>query len=679
MLFSYALLKTFVSDLPSPEKVRDLLVMRAFEVESIEKRGKDTVLDVKILPQRGDCAGHKGLARELSVILEKPAAKEKQRIFAATRGGLIPLRVQLSSKSVLRYSALVVRGSAMRESPAWMQAYLQTLGTRAINGIVDLTNYIMAELGQPLHAFDYDKIRDSSMLVRESKQGEEVLLLDDTTARLPEGTLVIEDGKKASVRRLVDLAGIKGGKLSAIDARTKNIIFQAAVFKAEVIYKTKKSLNYTTQAADIYARGIDPEGTIPALERVQELLKECGGGTVTQRIDIYPKKETPRKIRVPSDMPERYLGARIPLQKSKAILSRFGCKVAGTKLLTVQIPTWRKDISLPQDIVEEIGRIHGYENIQARMPVLPLQCPESNEELEKAEDMRDALREAGFSETIGYSFIGKKDAADFGYSQGKKDALVELQNPYSEEYFYLRPGLTENILKVAAANARNTKRDIRIFELGKTFAKEITVKVVESRSLSGLVAGANAFFLAKGAIQHLFARLRIAEKIWYDVSGEENHMFTEKGGTARIKAGSRNIGIIGRVLPSLIDSYKFQTPVAIFSIDAQALAALETRGISCKQIPRFPAVYRDIAVLVPLETAVADIEKEIQNSAGPLLSELEIFDIYRGKGIPEGKKNIAFHLAYQSPDRTLSANEAESLQRKIAQSLEKHSDWSIRI
>src|SRR3989338_3794132 len=189
MLFSYALLKTFVANLPSPEKVRDLLVMRAFEVESIEKRGKDTVLDVKILPQRGDCAGHKGLARELSVIFEKPMAKEKKRIFAATKGGLIPLRVQLSSRSVLRYSALVIRGYAAQESPAWMQSYLQALGTRAINGIVDLTNYIMAELGQPLHAFDYDKIRDSSILVRESKKGEGVLLLDDTTAQLPEGAL----------------------------------------------------------------------------------------------------------------------------------------------------------------------------------------------------------------------------------------------------------------------------------------------------------------------------------------------------------------------------------------------------------------------------------------------------------------------------------------------------------
>src|SRR3989344_3526446 len=297
MLFSYVWLQEFIkTQLPKPEKLADDLALHVFEVEGIEKAKNDTIVDVKILPQRGDCLSHMGLGREIAAIEKKELLEPERALLKAQEGTLDPLKVSIENREfVPRYTALVVEGVSLGSSPQWMQERLESLGINAINNVVDTTNYIMLELGQPLHAFDFSKIQGYVMNIRGARAGERLTLLDETEIILPKGVLVIEDQN-----RLIDLAGIKGGKVSSIGKGTRNIVLQAAVFDREKIYQTKKQINYRTTAADIYSHGVDPNLAKTALERALFLLQKYGGGKLVQVIDIYPKPVKPTVVQFSS-------------------------------------------------------------------------------------------------------------------------------------------------------------------------------------------------------------------------------------------------------------------------------------------------------------------------------------------------------------------------------------------
>lgn len=677
MIFSYTWLQGFFTrKLPAPKTLGDLLAMRAFEVETIEKKGGDTLLDVNILPRRGDCLGHRGLAREIGAMTASKVSPMQGSPLKIQRGILSRLQVKVSpSELVPRYSALVVEGVRIMKSPQWIKEKLEALGMNSINNVVDITNYVMLELGQPLHAFDYDKIKNHSMTVREAREGEEVVTLDDNTFSVPKGTLVIENQK-----RLIDLAGIKGGKLSAIEDSTKNIVFQAAVFQPSRIYRTKKRLGYTTPAAETYIKGVDPEGTMKALERAASLLLKFGGGRPVQLIDLYPKKRLETKIRLSVSDFAKILGCQIPFLEIRRILGslEFTIRKQGTDGLEVSVPTFRPDVALPEDVVEEVGRIYGYENIAEVFPTLPITPAQENEKLLVQDRIKDSLREAGCTEVYTCSFIGEKDIATFQYAPEEKAKLVELENPFSEDVKYLKPNGIDNLLKIVALNNKNYgKKDIAIFEIGTEFSK--TPKgVLEQEYIAGIVApGAgpmrDAYAQAKGIVDLIMERNGVPG-VWYDdfqQSPETPKISTwDVARSAEIKIDGDELGFIGAVSPRVLSALKIDRPVVAFEIDFKALLSHIVEETEYQPIPRFPAVFRDIAVVVPSGTKIGDILETIQVAGKELVRDVDLFDTY--------EQSFAFHIVYQAEDRTLTGKEVDSLHNCITQALEEHEGWEVR-
>lgn len=683
MLFSLNFLKEHIQgELPAPEKLEELLNMHIFEVEGKEKKGKDWIFDIDILPHRGDAASHRGLARELAALLQMKMTTLPVKTLKKEKGSLAPLRVKVQSPFVRRYSAVVLEGIQITKSPQWLQDRLELLGINSINNIVDITNYIMVELGQPLHAFDYDALKNHQMIIREAKEGESVDTLDDLTFKLPKGALVIEDKD-----RLIDLAGIKGGKYSGIQSNTKNVVLQAASFSGKHIYKTKKQLGYTTEAADLYSRGLDPNDTMIALERAVELLGKQGKVRIAQVVDIYSKKEIAKKILFDPALLEQYLGVSIPKTVAIQILKRLGFIVKEKKnTWEIIIPTFRQDINVPIDIIEEIARMYGYEKINPIFPVGSILPSIENPIARLQEQLQDTLVKAGFSEIYSYSFIGEKDLQTFHYIPKDAKALVELQNPYSEEYKYLRSNLLENLLKVVGENRRRyLNKNIYVFELGKVF-ENTQQKIAEWDLITGVINLPKkddqiAFAQAKGVVDFLLSRLGISDS-WYDNYHQtplhSRVSLWDENKMAEIKVGQKKIGFLGIVEPSIASNVKLKGSVAAFSLDIQELLPLIAKEYEYRPIPRFPAVLRDLAVLVPQTTKVIDVMNIIQIKGAKLIDNIDLFDIYEGDQIPNGKKNLAFHIIYQSSARTLTADEVDNVQKEIISTLEKNPAWEVR-
>jgi len=662
MLFSYNWLKEyFKGKFPSEGKLEELLNMHIFEVDGKERKNADWVFDLAVLPHRGDAASHYGLARELAALLGQAVKKITGKPLKLQKGTLMPLKVKVLSPDVIRYSVVVLEGVAIVKSPQWLRERLELLGINSINNVVDVTNYVMVELGQPLHAFDYEKVQGNTMLVRGAREGEVIETLDDLSFKLPKDTLVIEDKE-----RLIDLAGMKGGKHSAIGKETKNVVLQAAVFSSKRIYKTKKQLGYTTPAADLYTKELDPNATIAALERAVELLSNMGGVKTTQLVDIYPKKQLPKKIIFNLAFLQRYLGASIPVARVKLILSRLGFLVKVQKQgWEVTVPTFRKDITASVDLIEEIARIEGYEKIVPVFPVASLTPSLENPAVRLKDSLKDALVEAGYQETYNYSFIGENDLKTFCYTTQDVAALVKLKNPYSEEYKYLRSNLTENLLRQIEQNARlSANKDIRVFEVGKAFLKK-GESIKEWDQACGVFMltqkdDQTAFAQAKGAVDFILLRLGINDA-WYD-SFHQTPLHSRVSlwhavKSAEIKAQQKEIGFLGIVAPQIVSSLKLKGSVAVFSLDIQVLLSLTGEERVYQPISRFPAVYRDLALLVKKTTKVVDVMNVMHAVGAELIEDIDLFDMYEGNEIPEDKKSFAFHIVYQSKERTLTAKE----------------------
>jgi len=683
MLFSVNWLKEHIQgQLPAPDKLEQLLNMHIFEVEEKERKNGDWIFKIAVPTHRGDAISHRGLARELAALLARQMKKLSLKPLKKEKGSLPPLKIMVRSYDVYRYSALVLEGIRIGRSPQWLKDRLELLGINSINNIVDITNYVMAELGQPLHAFDYDTLRGHQMIIREAKEGEKIETLDDLTFTLPKGTLVIEDKN-----RLIDLAGIKGGKYSGIQDNTKNVVLQAASFSGRRIYKTKKQLGYTTPAADIYTHELDPNITMEALERAVELLSKLGKVKVVQVVDVYPKKRVAKKLLFDPTLLKKYLGVFLPKTAAKQILQRLGFKVKNQRnRWEITVPTFRQDITLPQDLIEEVARMYGYEKIVPIFPVTSLSPSLENPAVRFKERVQNALVEAGFSETYNYSFIGEKDLETFQYAAIDKVSLVGLQNPYSEEYKYLRPNLIENLLKVAGENTRRfLNKDIRIFEVGKAF-QNTKGKIAEWHLQSGVLAlskkdDQTAFAEAKGVVDFVLSRFGIAGP-WYDsfvatpLHSRTSLWHGKKG--AEIKVGQKKIGFLGIVSPKITANLKLKGSCAVFSLDIEKLLPLFTQEWQYRAIPRFPAVLRDLAVLVPRTTKVVEVMNVIHAVGAKLVEDIDLFDMYEGEHIPDGQKNFAFHLIYQSQQRTLTAKEVDSVHQKIISALEKNPSWEVR-
>jgi len=640
MVFSYNWLKEYVK-LPKPEKLAQVLTMHSFEVEQVKKAGKDYILDIDVLPNRGpDCFSHIGIAREIAAILALNLKLKDIKIKENKKKTKDLISVN-AKDDCIRYTARVITDVKVGSSPKWIQERLKVCGLRPINNIVDAANYVMLETGQPLHAFDLDKIEGKKIIVRRAKKGEEIITLDNKKYKLDKDILIIADKDSP-----LAIAGIKGGKKAEIDKETKIIVLESANFDSRVVRKGSKKLGLKTDASWRFEHGIDPNLTELAINRVSELIQEITKGKIASGlVDFYPKKVLPKKIKLDLKYIEKLLGVKISPKEIKNIFERLGFKYKGS---IVEVPTFRLDVSLQEDLIEEIGRIYGYKKIPSIFPVVSLIPGKRNLEIFWENMAKDILKEFGFTEVYNYSFVEK--------------GIIELENPMSSRHKYLRPNLMSNLLKNVKDNLKYFK-EIKIFELGKIFDKQ-----GERRMLTG--ASTNNFYQVKGTVDSLLNKLGISD-IYYDEYEPESIWI--KGKCAEIKLSGEKIGCLGQ-----ISTDRDRVSVNVFDIDFEKLTKLCSEEHEYQPISQYPAAVRDLAILVPNYVKVVDVLNKINIAGGVLVRDVDLFDIYEGENIAQEKKNLAFHIVYQAGDRTLISKEIDALQEKIVKTLEKDPNWEVR-
>jgi len=674
MKFSYNWLQSFFKkNLPEPEKLGELLTLHSFEVSEVKKVDKDYVLDIDVLPNRApDCFSHLGIAREISAITGlnywiPPSTIREDKELKAKDFIRVDVRHQ---QACSRYTARVVTNVKVGFSPKWLRERLKACGLRPINSVVDIANYVILETGQPLHAFDGEKLEGKEIIVRFAREGERIETLDEEKYELDKEILVIADAEKPTA-----IAGIKGGKSAAVDLQTKIVVLESANFDSRVIRRGSRRIDLKTEASWRFEHGLDPNLTGFAINRATYLIQKIAGGKITYGLaDLYPKKVLPKKIKLDLDYVESLLGVKIPAKEIKNILESLEFKVGKIKanMVEIEVPTFRRDISLPEDLIEEIGRIYGYEKILPQFPLAALVPPKRNLEIFWEEMAKDILKEAGFSEVYNYSFISEKDREIFHY---KNAELIEVENPVSFDFQYLRPSLIPNLLKNVEKNQRNFP-EIKMFELGKIFKEGFK----EKRALSGVVTG-EAFYQAKGIVDLLLNKLGISQ-VWYDCyqpTPEESKLsIWHLKRCGEIKVNHKEIGFLGEISPKILEELKIDTKVTAFDIDFEKLSKLASEQHEYQPISRFPATIRDLAILVPQQTRVEEVLNKIEAVGGPLIRDIDLFDIYEGEELPAGKKNLAFHIIYQAEDRTLTSEEIDEIQNKIFEALEEELEWEVR-
>ena len=689
MKYSYNWLKELSKTRLSPQKLAEALTMHFAEVEELKNEGEDSVLDVDVRPNRaGDCFSHIGVAREIAAITN---LKFQEPIFVIQEDKLLKAKdfvdVEVKDKNACpRYTARVVVNVKVGPSPKYIIDKLKLCGLRPINNIVDIANYVMLETGQPLHAFDGEKIENKKIIVRFAKKGEKIITLDGERYNLFSDILVIADAEKP-----IAIAGIKGGLSAEIDSKTKTIILESANFNSKIIRRGSKMIDLKTDASLRFEHGLTSDLTEFAINRAAYLIQKIAGAKITRGlIDVYSRKVLPKNIKLDLNYVKSLLGTEIPKKEIIRILKNldFKVKISGKKILKVQVPTKRLDVVLPEDLIEEISRIYGYQNIPVIFPIEALIPPKRNIDIFWEDLTRDTLKEAGFNETYNYSFISEKDAEtlkcnknlakgenlDSRSARNKRD-LIEVENPISSDFQYLRPSLVPNLLKNIERNFRNFDK-IKIFELGNIFESP----KAEERILAGVMTG-DVFYQTKGVIDLLLNRLGIKD-VWYDEyrtknEKKENFWWKVKK-VAEIKIGQERVGFLGEISPHILEKFQIKSKVIYFEIFFEKLAKLASEEQEYQPISRYPAAIRDIAVLVPQFVKVEEVLYKIKNAGGKIIYDIDLFDIYEGEELPEGKKNLAFHIIYQAKDKTLSSEEIDEIQKKIIKTLEKIPEWQVR-
>jgi phenylalanyl-tRNA synthetase beta chain len=691
MLFSYNWLQEFFpKKLPDPQKLADLLTMHFMEVEGLEKCGQDWVLNIDVLPSRGgDCFCHFGVAKECGLLAGfkiKPADYEIEEDQKIKTKSLVKVDIQ-DKIGCRRYTARLIKDIKIGPTPEPIKAKMASCGLQSINNVVDATNYVMLEMGQPLHAFDADKLV-GGIVVRRAQKGEKILSLSGTEYELEKEDIVIADSKG-----ILAVAGIKGGRRAEIDENTKTIILESANFDPASIRRTSRRLNLKTDASWRFEHNLDPNLSEIAVDRVASLIQELAGGIIAGgRVDVYPKKTSPKILKFDLNGANSLLGADISEAKMISVLKGLGLGVKPAKkgIVSVAIPTWRQDINLEADLIEEVGRVYGLDNIKPVFPCADLVPAKRNDNIFWEGAAKDALKEAGFSETYNYSLFFDKQAEIFGFQPA---AMAELKNPVNIGQKYLRPSLLPHLLNNIKTNEKIISdqssgvdvAEARMFELSKIFysVKKGGKNVCEEKAmLSGAVLGnGKVFYEMKKAVDLLMDRMGIGQvnyEEFQDPEEEAGSNIWHAGVLAEIKIGKERIGFIGEISPKISAEMEIFQGVAAFDIDFEKLKKFCKEERLYRPIPKFPPTTRDLAVLVPVSVKTGEVLEVIKANGGDLASRVSLFDVYEGSNLPQGKKNLAFQIIYRSLEKTLTSQEADQSQNNIIKALEANPGWEVR-
>lgn len=673
MKYSYNWLKELSGTKLSPEKMADLLTMRAFEFEEMKKEGKETQLVFDVLANRGhDALSHIGMAREICAV-EGRKFNPTFNVGSALTLNVGKLRIEIKDKNLCsRYIGAILENIEVKSSPKWMQERLLVSGVKPINNIVDITNYVLLETGQPLHAFDAKRVSEGStfgIAVRRAKKGEKIQLLDEKEYALNEDNLVIADSEKA-----LALAGVMGGFESGITDETSSIVLESANFDPVSIRKTRVQHALGTESSYRFERDIDPNLAETAALRAIELIKQFGGknARVAAYSDVYPKKIKPWSVRLDINYVKSLLGENIPDKKIRNILEILGIGVKTQKnIFNCEIPTIRLDLKTQEDLIEEIGRIFGYENIPAKAPCVELQMPMRNEKIILEDKLRDILIGSGFSEVMNYSFYSADDIEKCGLGI---EGHYEVANPMNPEQQYMRTTLIPGILKNVELNLKNFEK-FSIFEIGRIYLNPNAKMPDEKNMLAGALVNEadkkDIFFELKGKIEALFETLLLeVEFVEPKIAGSICHPKR----SAVIKTKDKIIGYICEINSQILNEYKIKTRVAAFELNVEDMLGLVSFQKEYKAISKFPSVKRDISMFVGEKTKYADIESKIYSAGGKMVLGVELFDIFE----KENEKSLALRVEIGSREKTLASAEIDGVMKNIVAKLEKDLRVKVR-
>ncbi len=625
----------------------------------------DVIFEIDILPNRAhDCLSHIGVAREVAALLKKSIKYQVVSIKQDLKENSLSIKVEEKSLCK-RYSAVVVKDVEIEDSPVWLKNKLESCGVRSINNIVDITNYVMLSFGQPMHAFDADKL-NGKIIIRKAKKGEKILALDEETYELNKNDLVIADEKSP-----IAIAGVMGGKETAVDEKTENIIFEAANFDCTNIRKTSKRLKLSSESSYRFEREIDPEMTIPAIMKAIEMASDLAGGKIKENItDIYPNSVQQKELGFDFKRIKNLLGVEVPKKEVLRILESLDFEAAiNNGILKIKVPTYRIDIERANDIIEEVGRIYGYKNIPEVAPEVEMISVTGDKILLLEKDLRTISEGLGFCEIYNYSFVSEKDISNLGLKI--KDHL-ELQNPLSEEHKFLRISVLPYLLKNVEKNLKY-RDSFALFELGRVYLKSDNKLPDERRIFAGVVVDKNIkstlFYELKGRMEILLNKLGIGELTYKEIKATEP--FWHKSRSAEIIYKNKTIGRIGEIHPNISNAFGIETRVAYFEIYEEELLEFYSREKNFQKINKFPSAELDLSVVFTEDVKWDDVKKVVFTAGGKLVKSVEPFDIYRGEELGDGKKSIAFRISYQAEDRTLKDEEVVVVQEKVIGELRK--------
>ncbi len=650
----------------------------------------DVVLEFELTANRADCFSVFGLVREIAAITGNKPHFPEIKVNEDDNTKLNDIfSVEIADPDLCsRFSTRMLKNVKIGPSPEWMQQCLEGAGIRSINNVVDVTNFVMIELGHPMHAYDYDKITGKKLIARRAIEGEELHTLDDTSRKAKGEMLVIADSEKAA-----GLAGIMGGFETEITDTTTTVVLESADFYGPCIRRTARACGLSSEASGRFERGVDSETTIKALDRAAQLLQEMGACTVCEGIvDVYPNPKQANYVTFTPEQINNHLGTNIAKDVMLNIITSVGFDVTKDENdeITVKVPSWRNDVTCMADISEEIARLHGFDKIKSTLPNgVSMQGTQSAKQT-FIDKVKASLSSQGLYETISFALTNEETFNKLNIPQDSPlRKAVPIMNPLSDEYPLVRTTLLSSIFDNLARNLARKNDDVALFEVGSVFfpkALPVTELPDEVVKIAGAITGRrNAqgwnqtndmvdFYDAKGIIEELFANLRVTR---YTVEAG-THYAMHPGKTALFKKGRDVIATVGEVHPAVLSAYGITKPVYIFELDATTVMKYMAKDFKYKALPKYPATSRDLAMLVDVDVNAADIEKAMTKAAGQNLTQITLFDVYTGKQVEEGKKSLAFSLTFQSNDKTLTDAEIDPAIEKIVAKLQKDFNANLR-
>lgn len=688
MNISYIWLKDLIDIELLPEELGRKLTSVGLAVEGIEPHGDDHVLDIDLTSNRPDCLSHLGVAREISVITKTEIRPILTSPASAPDVGRSTDLVKIIDDDLCsRFTARIVRNVKIGSSPDWLVKRLEAIGERSINNVADITNYVMHELGQPMHAFDLDKSAENRIVVRRARAGGTIQTLDEVERKLDDSMLAICDAEKP-----VAVAGIMGGLSSSITEETVNVLLEVAYFDRANIRATSRKLNLSTEASYRFERGVDIDNLVRASERATDLICELAGGERGEFVDVYPRPFALREIGSEdiSSSVLRLTGLKVSADECERILFSLGIVQRSPGLFIS--PSWRHDLAIEEDLVEEVARHVGYENIAAELP--PAFGAGEYQETELHEKLlRQTLVDMGFDETISYSFIDTRFDGVFETVPGvidenAQEKYVTLRDSVIEGAVRMRPTILPGLLDAVRLNLNHQRRDVKLFEVGKVFAshtgesglpneQEVAALVLtggETNEDRGLPGRPLDFYDAKGAVEAVLAAAGINSPSFS--SADVGHL--RPGQSAVIEVAGKPVGSVGRLADQTAANYKFRQPVYVAELNLQTVLSAVVSPARYRPLAKYPSMVRDVSFIVKRNEEFTTVAETIRKQGFDLCRNIKYIDIYEGKGLAEDERSLTVRLEYRSDERTLLEDEVEQIHAKIISGVERELNVSVK-